>query len=51
MPIRTIELTKPLTREERISIWFIQLKARLKKHKKEREELRAQGKMRPERLP
>jgi hypothetical protein len=51
MPIRTIELKNTLTREERIKIWFTQLKSRLKKHKREREELRAQGKLQPKRLP
>ena len=51
MPIRTYELKTTLTREERIKIWFTQLKSRLKKHRREREELLAQGKMRPDRLP
>jgi hypothetical protein len=51
MPIRTYELKSHLTRDERIKIWFIQLKSRLKKHKRERDELLAQGKMRSGRLP
>lgn len=44
MPIKTIRLTHPMTPEEKVRIWFIQLKSRLKKHQAQRAELRAQGK-------
>lgn len=38
MPIRTIKLDSMLTREDRIRIWFMQLKLRLKKRAQERKE-------------
>jgi hypothetical protein len=51
MPIRTIELKTRTSRERRLATWFTQLKVRLEKCKSERDKLKAQGKMRPERLP
>jgi hypothetical protein len=38
MPIRTIKLTNRLSREERLKIYFIQFKSRLKKRNVERQQ-------------